>query len=165
METADSGGHVGIVLVLLDANRLRSIIFHSLRPPFHLVYYRSTLLPSHMSVYIPIMFPRRAVANLARNARCFASSASHHADFTHAVIGAGAVGLAVARRLQQIDGAQVVLIEKHGMVGSETSSRNSEAMSTLALYDYVLISARSFMLGYITVTIRLKRSYVCKARK
>jgi L-2-hydroxyglutarate oxidase LhgO len=34
--------------------------------------------------------------------------------------------LAVARRLQQVDGARVVLIEKHGMVGSETSSRNSE---------------------------------------
>lgn len=50
----------------------------------------------------------------------------HHADFTHAVIGGGAVGLAIARRLQQVEGAQVVVIEKHGMVGSETSSRNSE---------------------------------------
>ena len=52
----------------------------------------------------------------------------HHADFTHAVIGGGAVGLAIARRLQKVDGAQVVLIEKHGMVGSETSSRNSEVI-------------------------------------
>lgn len=61
-------------------------------------------------------------------ARCFSTSTSRQADFTHAVIGAGAVGLAVARRLQQIEGTSVVLIEKHGMVGSETSSRNSEVI-------------------------------------
>lgn len=72
------------------------------------------------------MLSRRVAASLARGGRCFSSSASYRADFTHAVIGAGAVGLAIARRLQQIDGAQVVLIEKHGIVGSETSSRNSE---------------------------------------
>ena len=73
------------------------------------------------------MIPRRfaQVAN-RRNARLFSSSVRQQADFTHAVIGGGAVGLAIARRLQQVDGAQVVLIERHGMVGSETSSRNSE---------------------------------------
>ncbi|CAK4033964.1 L-2-hydroxyglutarate dehydrogenase, mitochondrial [Lecanosticta acicola] len=60
--------------------------------------------------------------------RCFSSTASRNADFTHAVIGAGAVGLAIARRLQKIDGASVVLIEKHDMIGSETSSRNSEVI-------------------------------------
>lgn len=73
------------------------------------------------------MFARRAHHLVSLNCcRNFASTASRRADFTHAVIGAGAVGLAIARRLQQVDGAQVVLIEKHGMVGSETSSRNSE---------------------------------------
>jgi 2-hydroxyglutarate dehydrogenase len=72
------------------------------------------------------MFSRRAVASLQYQARNFSSTGSRNADFTHAVIGGGAVGLAIARRLQQVDGAQVVLIEKHGMVGSETSSRNSE---------------------------------------
>lgn len=77
------------------------------------------------------MIPRRLAHEAIRHCspsikRDFSASARQHADFTHAVIGAGAVGLAIARRLQQIDGAQVVLIERHGMVGSETSSRNSE---------------------------------------
>jgi 2-hydroxyglutarate dehydrogenase len=58
--------------------------------------------------------------------RSFSSSLSHRADFTHAVVGGGAVGLAIARRLQQREGASTVLIEKHKIVGSETSSRNSE---------------------------------------
>jgi L-2-hydroxyglutarate oxidase LhgO len=49
-------------------------------------------------------------------------------DFTHAVIGGGAVGLAVARQLQGRDGASTVLIEQHGAVGTETSSRNSEVI-------------------------------------
>lgn len=73
------------------------------------------------------MFPHR-ISNAVRHQaqRSFSTTPPRQADFTHAVIGAGAVGLAIARRLQQIDGAQVVLIEKHGMVGSETSSRNSE---------------------------------------
>ncbi|KAL9131604.1 MAG: hypothetical protein Q9217_000492 [Psora testacea] len=43
------------------------------------------------------------------------------------VIGAGAVGLAVARKLAERDGTSTLLIEKHGAVGTETSSRNSEA--------------------------------------
>lgn len=74
------------------------------------------------------MFARRAFCKetLSCTVRHFSSSSVHKADFTHAVIGAGAVGLAIARRLQQVEGAQVVLIEKHNMVGSETSSRNSE---------------------------------------
>jgi L-2-hydroxyglutarate oxidase LhgO len=75
------------------------------------------------------MFSRRTVATLRHQQyRYFSSTPIQHADFTHAVIGGGAVGLAIARRLQKVDGAQVVLIEKHGMVGSETSSRNSEVI-------------------------------------
>lgn len=72
------------------------------------------------------MIPHRAVQAFRHQCRSFSSTIPRHADFTHAVIGGGAVGLAIARRLQQVDGAQVVLIEKHGMVGTETSSRNSE---------------------------------------
>lgn len=59
--------------------------------------------------------------------RQFSHSARRNADFTHAVIGGGAVGLAIATRLQQHgNGVSTVLIEKHGAVGTETSSRNSE---------------------------------------
>ena len=74
------------------------------------------------------MLSRQALNGLRHQLGCrsFATTARRKADFTHAIIGAGAVGLAIARRLQQIEGAQVVLIEKHGIVGSETSSRNSE---------------------------------------
>jgi 2-hydroxyglutarate dehydrogenase len=74
------------------------------------------------------MFARRGAKALCQSARCFSSTATQQADFTHAVIGGGAVGLAIARRLQQRDGVSTVLIEKHGMVGSETSSRNSEVI-------------------------------------
>ena len=66
--------------------------------------------------------------------RTFTTTHQRQADFTHAVIGGGAVGLAIARRLQQVEGAQVVLIEKHPTVGTETSSRNSEVVSTLQAY-------------------------------
>jgi 2-hydroxyglutarate dehydrogenase len=58
--------------------------------------------------------------------RQFSSSVRRDADFTHAVIGGGVVGLAIAKKLQERDGASTVLIEKHGSVGTETSSRNSE---------------------------------------
>lgn len=77
------------------------------------------------------MFSRplfRLVRTPAIPAKSFSSTSHVHADFTHAVVGAGAVGLAIARQLQGRDGASTVLIEKHGMVGSETSSRNSEVI-------------------------------------
>lgn len=84
------------------------------------------------------MFCRRSLRAFTSQARFFSSSSTNHADFTHAVIGGGAVGLAIARRLQEVEGAQVVLIEKHGMVGSETSSRNSE-VRTMAHSRQVLV--------------------------
>ena len=71
------------------------------------------------------MFSRTIIKSIPRS-RLFSTSAPRNADFTHAVIGAGAVGLAVARKLQSRDGASTVLIEKHSAIGTETSSRNSE---------------------------------------
>jgi 2-hydroxyglutarate dehydrogenase len=62
------------------------------------------------------------------SSRQFSTSIRREADFTHAVIGGGVVGLAIARKLQERDGASTVLIEKHGSVGTETSSRNSEVI-------------------------------------
>ena len=75
--------------------------------------------------------------------RAFSSSSTLEADFTHVVgalspsllarylltykvIGAGAVGLAIARKLAERDGTSTLLVERHGAVGTETSSRNSE---------------------------------------
>lgn len=49
------------------------------------------------------------------------------ADVQTIVVGAGVVGLSVARRLA-IAGHEVMVLEQHDMIGSETSSRNSEVI-------------------------------------
>ncbi|HWB44740.1 MAG TPA: NAD(P)/FAD-dependent oxidoreductase [Hyphomicrobiaceae bacterium] len=49
------------------------------------------------------------------------------ADVETIVIGAGVVGLAVARALAQA-GHEVMVLEQHALIGSETSSRNSEVI-------------------------------------
>jgi glycerol-3-phosphate dehydrogenase len=75
------------------------------------------------------MFARASERALYRvEGRLFSTSATRHADFTHAVVGGGVVGLAIARSLQARDGESTVLIERHGSVGTETSSRNSEVL-------------------------------------
>ena len=43
------------------------------------------------------------------------------------VVGAGVIGLAIARRLA-MDGREVIVLERHDAIGSETSSRNSEVI-------------------------------------
>lgn len=48
-------------------------------------------------------------------------------DVDTVVIGAGAVGLAAARALAE-SGREVLVLERHGLIGSETSSRNSEVI-------------------------------------
>jgi 2-hydroxyglutarate dehydrogenase len=75
------------------------------------------------------MFAARATSiSRTLSFRAFSTSIKREADFTHAVIGGGVVGLAIARKLQARDGVSTVLIEKHGSVGTETSSRNSEVI-------------------------------------
>ena len=49
------------------------------------------------------------------------------ADIETIVVGAGVVGLAVARALA-LAGQEVMVLEQHGLIGSETSSRNSEVI-------------------------------------
>ncbi|MGI9524138.1 MAG: NAD(P)/FAD-dependent oxidoreductase [Hyphomicrobiaceae bacterium] len=48
-------------------------------------------------------------------------------DVETIVIGAGVVGLAIARALAR-DGQDVLVLEQHDLIGSETSSRNSEVI-------------------------------------
>ena len=43
------------------------------------------------------------------------------------VVGAGVVGLAIARRLAS-DGREVLVLERNDAIGSETSARNSEVI-------------------------------------
>ena len=49
------------------------------------------------------------------------------ADVETVVVGAGVVGLAIARALA-IAGREVMVLEQHDIIGSETSSRNSEVI-------------------------------------
>ncbi|KAF3768007.1 hypothetical protein M406DRAFT_61731 [Cryphonectria parasitica EP155] len=57
----------------------------------------------------------------------FSSTAARRVDFEHVVIGAGAVGLAIARALAQKT-PSTLLLERHQHPGTETSSRNSEVI-------------------------------------
>ena len=54
-------------------------------------------------------------------------------DFQTIVVGAGVVGLAIARALAAA-GQEVVVLEQHGLIGSETSSRNSEVIHSGIYY-------------------------------
>ena len=49
------------------------------------------------------------------------------ADIQTIVIGAGVVGLACARSLART-GREVLIIEQHDAIGTETSARNSEVI-------------------------------------
>ncbi|KAL3418281.1 putative FAD dependent oxidoreductase [Phlyctema vagabunda] len=60
--------------------------------------------------------------------RAFTTTTRQGADFTHTVVGGGAVGLAIARQLAGRDGTSTILVERNAAVGMETSSRNSEVI-------------------------------------
>lgn len=62
------------------------------------------------------------------------------------VIGAGVVGLAVARRLAMA-GKEVVVLESADMIGSETSSRNSEVIHAGIYYPKDSLKARFCVAG------------------
>lgn len=50
------------------------------------------------------------------------------------VVGAGVVGLAIARALT-LSGREVIVLERHGVIGSEVSSRNSEVIHAGIYYS------------------------------
>ncbi|KAF1850438.1 L-2-hydroxyglutarate dehydrogenase mitochondrial precursor [Cucurbitaria berberidis CBS 394.84] len=87
------------------------------------------------------------VSRALSSTRPFSTSIRREADFTHAVVGGGVVGLAIARKLQDRDGASTVLIEKHGSVGTETSSRNSEVIHAGLYYGTDSLKARLCLKG------------------
>jgi len=62
------------------------------------------------------------------------------------VVGAGVVGLAVAARLAA-QGAEVVVLERHGLIGSETSSRNSEVIHAGIYYSTGSLKAQLCVRG------------------
>ncbi|KAB8200695.1 Vps52-domain-containing protein [Aspergillus parasiticus] len=79
---------------------------------------RNMAMRTSLSISRKFLHPRRS----------FSSSRPANADVTHAVIGAGVVGLAVARELASREGTSTILLERHDAPGTETSSRNSEVI-------------------------------------
>jgi L-2-hydroxyglutarate oxidase LhgO len=68
------------------------------------------------------------------------------ADVETVVIGAGVVGLAVARALAE-RGQEVVVLERHGRIGAEISSRNSEVIHAGLYYPTGSLRARLCVAG------------------
>ncbi len=62
------------------------------------------------------------------------------------IIGAGVVGLAVARALA-LTGRSVMVLEQHGQIGSETSARNSEVIHAGLYYPTGSLKARLCVRG------------------
>ena len=67
-----------------------------------------------------------ACSGFGRRPQKFGKSKSLH-DVETLIVGAGVVGLAVARHLA-LAGQDVLVIEQHDIIGSETSARNSEVI-------------------------------------
>ena len=62
------------------------------------------------------------------------------------VVGAGVIGLAVARRLA-LDGREVIVLERSDVIGNETSSRNSEVIHAGIYYPAGSLKARLCVAG------------------
>jgi L-2-hydroxyglutarate oxidase LhgO len=62
------------------------------------------------------------------------------------VIGAGVIGFAVARALADA-GRDVVILEAEGLIGTHTSSRNSEVIHAGIYYPQGSLKARSCVAG------------------
>ncbi|PHH76912.1 hypothetical protein CDD82_3754 [Ophiocordyceps australis] len=77
----------------------------------------------------------------------FSTTAKQQADFTHAVIGGGVVGVAIARQLAQRASATTVLLERHGALGTETTARNSEVVHAGIYYGAQSLKARLCIRG------------------
>ncbi|KZM48461.1 NAD(P)/FAD-dependent oxidoreductase [Labrenzia sp. OB1] len=67
-------------------------------------------------------------------------------DIETIVIGAGAVGLACARALA-LSGREVMVLERHGLIGSETSARNSEVIHAGIYYPPGSLKAKLCLPG------------------
>lgn len=68
------------------------------------------------------------------------------ADIETVVIGAGVIGLAIARALTDA-GGEVMVMERHDRIGAETSSRNSEVIHAGIYYPHDSLRARLCVTG------------------
>lgn len=79
--------------------------------------------------------------------RGFHNSLVTRSDFSHVVIGGGVVGTAVGSELQAIGNNNVLLVEQHAMLGSETTSRNSEVIHAGLYYPKDSLKAQLCIRG------------------
>lgn len=68
------------------------------------------------------------------------------ADIETIVVGAGLLGLAIARELAQ-RGHEVMVLEQHDLIGSESSARNSEVIHAGIYYPQNSLKARACVEG------------------
>jgi L-2-hydroxyglutarate oxidase LhgO len=71
-------------------------------------------------------------------------------EYDVAILGAGVVGLACAQRLAS-EGRSVVVLERHGSFGQETSSRNSEVIHAGMYYTAGSLKARLCVPGNVAL--------------
>ncbi|PVV01446.1 hypothetical protein BB560_000649 [Smittium megazygosporum] len=102
----------------------------------------------------PKVLPLRSVI------RCFSSvskSESESLSVDHLIVGAGVIGLAVARALSQHQNRSVMLVEKNPSFGQETSSRNSGVIHAGMYYpenflkSKLCIEGRNLLYDYLKV--------------
>ncbi|KAL4961297.1 Sac2 family-domain-containing protein [Aspergillus stella-maris] len=84
---------------------------------------------------------RQTLPGLRLPRRHFSTTRAAPADVTHAVIGGGVVGLAVARQLAARPNTSTILLERHDAPGTETSSRNSEVIHAGLYYGVDTLKA------------------------
>ncbi|AQZ09272.1 (ZYRO0A07084g) [Zygosaccharomyces parabailii] len=63
-------------------------------------------------------------------------------EYSHAVIGAGVVGLAIAAELSKVESNNILLLEKNDRFGLETSSHNSEVIHAGLYYPQNSLKSR-----------------------
>ncbi|PFH59586.1 hypothetical protein XA68_12130 [Ophiocordyceps unilateralis] len=68
-------------------------------------------------------------------------------DFTHVVIGGGVIGLSIGRQLSLRPNSSTVILERHGSIGRESSSRNSEVLHAGLYYGASSLKAQLCVRG------------------
>lgn len=106
-------------------------------------------MPAGLIGWTPRWEPVWRVTSIARKVAArwqnpATNTVAEHVDVV--VIGAGAVGLACARSMAQ-QGREVLVLERQGLIGSETSARNSEVIHAGIYYPRGSLKAQLCVAG------------------
>lgn len=102
----------------------------------------------------------KTIKPMIRCVRLFSTTGSRSSEYSHAVIGGGAVGLAIASELSKRQSNRVILIEKNKDVGQETSSRNSEVIHAGLYYPVGSLKTKLCVEGKQLIYSEAKRAGV-----